>query len=95
MNKLQYNASGCVDMTAYQAIMALDHEREVERNMSRKYDEKCRRDDYSRKYTSNKDADEERVDKLMSIIFKTCDLAGFHLENRIELKDKKTGKIYK
>lgn len=38
---------------------------------------------------------EETFRKLLSIIFFLCDLAGFHIEERIVLKDKKTGKIWR
>lgn len=38
---------------------------------------------------------EAAVKKLLATIFYICDLAGFHLENRLELKDKKTGKIWR
>lgn len=37
----------------------------------------------------------ERFHKLLSTIFYICDLAGFHVEGRIVLKDKKTGKIWR
>lgn len=36
-----------------------------------------------------------RLDKVLSTIFYICDLAGFHVEGRIVLKDKKTGKIWR
>lgn len=42
-----------------------------------------------------KQADEERLKKLLMTIFYVCDLAGFHVEGRITLKDKKTGKIWR
>ena len=38
---------------------------------------------------------EERFKKLLSTIFYICDLAGFHIEGRIVLQDKKTGKIWR
>lgn len=43
-------------------------------------------------------SDEERQRRLKSLIFAVksiIDLAGFELINRIELKDKHTGRIYK
>ena len=43
----------------------------------------------------NIDSTQKRIDKLMRAIFYMCDLAGFHLEERIVLKDKKTGEIYR
>ncbi len=38
---------------------------------------------------------EERFNKLLKTIFSICELAGFHVEGRIVLKDKKTGKIWR
>lgn len=38
---------------------------------------------------------EERVKKLLSTIFYIVNLAGFRIEGRIALKDKKTGKIWR
>lgn len=39
--------------------------------------------------------EEERFKKLLSTIFYISDLAGFHIEERLVLKDKKTGKIWR
>ena len=39
--------------------------------------------------------DEERLKKLLSTIFYICDLAGFHIEERLVLRDKYTGKVYR
>ena len=36
-----------------------------------------------------------RYRKLLATIFSICELAGFHLEDRIVLKDKKTGKVWR
>lgn len=41
------------------------------------------------------DKDRERLMKLLDVIFTICDYAGFHVEERIVLKDKKTGKIWR
>lgn len=38
---------------------------------------------------------EERFKKLLSTIFYICDLAGFHIEGRLEIRDKKTGKVWR
>lgn len=35
-----------------------------------------------------------RFKKLLGTIFNMCELSGFHIENRLVVKDKKTGKIY-
>lgn len=39
--------------------------------------------------------DEERFHKLLNTIFTICELAGFHIEERIAIKDCKTGKIWR
>lgn len=41
------------------------------------------------------DAERERLTKLLDTIFTICDYAGFHVEDRIKLRDKRTGKIWK
>ena len=41
------------------------------------------------------DADDERFHKLLDTIFSICELSGFHIEERIVIKDKKTGKIWR
>ena len=41
------------------------------------------------------DADDERFHKLLDTIFSICELSGFHVEGRIIIKDKKTGKIWR
>lgn len=41
------------------------------------------------------DRDHERFQKLLDTIFSICELAGFHIEGRIVIKDKKTGKIWR
>lgn len=43
----------------------------------------------------NIDAENERFQKLLTAIFTICDLAGFHLEERIVVRDKRTGKIWR
>lgn len=41
------------------------------------------------------EADEERFRKLLDTIFAICELSGFHIEERIVIKDKRTGKIWR
>lgn len=41
------------------------------------------------------DADEARFKKLLTAIFAMCELAGFHIEERIVIRDLKTGKVWK
>lgn len=42
----------------------------------------------------NVDGEDEKFHKLLDTIFNLCELSGFHLEERIVLKDKNTGKVY-
>lgn len=37
----------------------------------------------------------ERFYKLLHTIFDICEMSGFHLEGRIVLRDKQTGKIWR
>lgn len=37
----------------------------------------------------------ERLKHLLKTIFRDCERYGYHLEGRIVLKDKKTGKIWR
>lgn len=41
------------------------------------------------------DADDERFHKLLNTIFTICELSGFHLEERIVLRDELTGKVWR
>lgn len=66
-NNPKFNASGCKDLTAYQALRNVEAEEKAE----------------------------ARYRKLLATIFSICELAGFHLEDRIVLKDKKTGKVWR
>jgi len=43
----------------------------------------------------NVDTDDERFHKLLNTIFTICELSGFHLEERIILRDTQTGKIWR
>lgn len=61
------NASGYMDLTAFEAIRNVDREAEAEK----------------------------RYKKLLSTIFYICDLAGFHIEGRLTIRDKKSGKIWR
>ena len=48
-------------------------------------------------YQAIKKADEEaeRFHKLLDTIFNICELSDFHIEGRIVVKDKTTGKVWK
>ena len=39
--------------------------------------------------------DEERFQRLLATIFYICENAGFHIEERIVVRDLKTGKIWR
>ena len=41
------------------------------------------------------DDESKRFQKLLRLIFTLCELCGFHLEGRITVRDKKTGRIWK
>lgn len=43
----------------------------------------------------NADIERERFMKLLDTIFTICEYANFHVEGRIKLRDKKTGKVWK
>lgn len=40
-------------------------------------------------------AEEKRVRKLLKAIFAICEIAGFHIEERLVLKDNETGRIWR
>ncbi len=43
----------------------------------------------------NIENEDDKFHKLLDTIFNICELSGFHLEERIVLKDKNTGKVYR
>lgn len=43
----------------------------------------------------NIERDEERFHKLLDTIFALCELSDFHIEERIVIKDKRTGKVWR
>lgn len=43
----------------------------------------------------NLERDQERFQKLLDTIFNICELSGFHIEERIIVKDMKTGKVWR
>lgn len=42
-----------------------------------------------------KEKEEERFRRLMATIFYICENAGFHIEERIVIRDKRTGRIWR
>ena len=43
----------------------------------------------------NIERDEDRFHKLLDTIFTLCELSYFHIEERIVIKDKRTGKVWR
>ena len=43
----------------------------------------------------NQDKDDARFHQLLNLLVQLCEIADFHSEGRIVLKDKKTGKIWR
>lgn len=43
----------------------------------------------------NQNKDDARFHQLLNLLFQLCEIADFHIEGRIVLKDKKTGKIWR
>ena len=39
--------------------------------------------------------EEERFKRLMATIFYICENAGFHIEERMVIRDKRTGKVWR
>ena len=46
-------------------------------------------------YDLDEQAEEEKFKKLLGTIFNLCELSGFHLEERIVVKNKRTGRIWR
>ena len=61
---LKRNASGCIDLTAYQAITNIDNE-------------------------------QKRFKQLIRTIVYICDLAGFEIQGKITLKNRRSGRLWK
>lgn len=49
----------------------------------------------TKKTTDESDYEQRRVNSLLHVIFKICELSGFWVDERIVLKDRKTGKIWR
>ena len=41
------------------------------------------------------DKDDVRFHQLLNTLFSLCELADFHIEGRVVLKDKRTGKVWR
>lgn len=44
---------------------------------------------------SNEDKEKIRLQRLIKTLFYICDLAGFHIEERIVLRDKYSGNVWR
>lgn len=44
---------------------------------------------------ADKDKDAERFHRLLDVIFSVCELSGFHVEGRIVVRDKRTGRVWR
>ena len=64
-------------------------DRELKRNGSGYYDPTAY------KAIKKVDAEEERFQRLLATIFYICENAGFHIEERIVIKDVRTGKVWR
>lgn len=79
-NDLKRNGSGYLDPTAYKAIMNADAVSSVEK---------------ANRFKRGEKDSEDRLNKLLTAIFAICDAADFHVEERIVVKDKRTGKVWR
>jgi len=79
----------CENNTTTGGLQVSIKDRELRRNAS-----KCL-DPTAYRAIKNIDKEEERFHKLLHTIFYICDIAGFEIEGRIALIDKKTGRIWR
>lgn len=47
------------------------------------------------KAITNIDRESERFHTLLDTIFNICELSGFHIESRIVVRDKETGRVWR
>ena len=80
---LKRNAEGYPDPTAYFAI----------KNADKEYDDQLICSDLRNLGVTAEDS--ARFHDLLESIFSICERSGFHLEDRIVVKDKRTGKIWR
>ena len=43
----------------------------------------------------NVSEEKERFDRFLGVLFSICELSDFHIEERIVVKDKRTGKVWR
>jgi hypothetical protein len=72
----------------------MDNDRDLRRNGSGYFDPTAYQ---AIKNVMNKNMDEdlERFHKLLRAIFNICELSDFYLEERLVVRDKRTGKIWR
>lgn len=75
---LQRNAEGYPDPTAYAAMTNIENDS----------------NSYSAFNPGVNEYERERFMKVVGCILRICELSGFHLEEKLVLKDKRTGKIW-
>ena len=66
----------------------MNNENDVSKNTSGYFDPTA-----AEAITHAADETYDRFKKLLEIIFKLCEISGFHLESKIVVRDNKTGKI--
>lgn len=70
----------------------MDHPKDPRRNASGYWDFTA----YDAIQNVDREAEAEaRFKKLLNTFFNIAELSGFHIESRIEIRDKKTGKIWR
>ena len=60
-----------------------------------KYNKEGYRDPTAYQVLKKDQREEERFKRLMATIFYICENAGFHIEERIVIKDKRTGRVWR
>lgn len=58
-------------------------------------DDEIKRNKEDYKVLKKEQLEEERFKRLMATIFYICENAGFHIEERMVIKDKRTGRIWR
>lgn len=60
-----------------------------------KYNKEGYPDPTAYKVLKKEQLEEERFRRLMATIFYICENAGFHIEERMVIKDKRTGRVWR
>ena len=67
------------------------HDNDLKRNGSGYYDPTA----YAVMKKIESDIETERFHKLLNAIFDICELSDFHIEERLIIKDKRTGRVWR